>query len=78
MGFTTPISEKPHEFSGPTVDGRLRPVPRQEIIKPVYGMAVGHALEHVFEVTCNKGEASDLLMSALCMAHKPYSIYRMP
>ena len=32
------------------VDGRLRPVPRQEIIEPVYGMAVEHALEHILEV----------------------------
>ncbi len=32
------------------VDGCWRPVPRQEIIETLHGMAFGHALEHVFEV----------------------------
>ena len=32
------------------VDGFWRPVPRQEIIETVHGMAVDHALEHVFKV----------------------------
>ena len=32
------------------IDGHFRPVPRQEIIEPVHGVAVRHALDDVSEV----------------------------
>ena len=32
------------------VDGCWCPVPRQEVVETVHGMAVGHALENVAEV----------------------------